>query len=161
MKKTIGVLLVLIFVAWVVARIVIGIQFNQNCGGYLKRAADANTVELAKKQLEIALMYIEQKQLTSGYTSIIYRTPSEEVGFWYENLKSSLNELSTLKPDATPLEKSNMLIKLRETLLDEGQSTTVTIPAGISVYPYNTAMAILGGILLIAAVVGVKLLKSA
>ncbi|OGI17115.1 MAG: hypothetical protein A3J63_03065 [Candidatus Moranbacteria bacterium RIFCSPHIGHO2_02_FULL_40_12b] len=161
MKKTIGVLLVLIFVAWVVARIVIGIQFNQNCGGYLKRAADANTVELAKKQLEIALMYIEQKQLTSGYTSIIYRTPSEEVGFWYENLKSSLNELSTLKPDATPLEKSNMLIKLRETLLDEGQSTTVTIPAGISVYPYNTAMAILGGILLIPAVVGVKLLKSA
>ena len=33
---------------------IMSIQFDQNCGGYLKQAADANTVELAKQRIDIA-----------------------------------------------------------------------------------------------------------
>lgn len=47
------------------------IQFDQKCGGYLKQAADANSVELAERQLNLAIDYIEQHELTSGYTSVL------------------------------------------------------------------------------------------
>jgi hypothetical protein len=119
------------------------IVFDRGAEGYLKRAADANSVDLAKNELDIAIKYAESNALTSGYTSVLYRTPDEDVGFWYRNLKVSQSELQSLPDNATPLEKSNMLMKLRETLLDSGEKKVhVTLPSGISVFPNNTAYAI-------------------
>ena len=121
------------------------IRFKQNCGGHLKRAADANTVDIAKSELKIALDYMEANNLTSGYTSVIYETPDEDVAFWYNNIKQSYNELNSLPDSSSSLEKSNMLIKLRETLLDHGdKSDTVTMPDGISRYPDNVLYFFLG-----------------
>jgi len=138
MNKVAGVLLCLPLLIFLGVRQIMDIQFNRNCEGYLKRAADANTVELAKSQLQIAVSYIERSSLTEGYTSVIYRTPDEDIGFWYNNLRGSLDSLISMKADATDLEKSNMLIKLRETLLDHGEKGVhVTCPEGISIYPYN------------------------
>jgi hypothetical protein len=112
--------------------------------GYLKRAADSNTVDLAKSNLTVALTNIESNSWTSGYTSVIYRTPDEDIGFWYTNLKDSLGELNKLSPEASQLEKTNVLMKLRETLLDKGSSgENITSPDGISVYPYNASWAFL------------------
>lgn len=128
---------------WGSTLIVRGIQFDRGAEGYLKRAADANTVELAETQLRIAIDYIEEKELTSGYTSIIYRTPNEDVGFWYTNLKTSLEELQALDSTSTVLERSNMLMKLRETLMDDGESgAIITTPPGISLFPMNTGLAV-------------------
>jgi hypothetical protein len=45
--------------------IVKSVQFNQQCAGYLKQAADANTVELALERVNMALDYIESHGLTS------------------------------------------------------------------------------------------------
>ncbi len=116
------------------------VQFDRNCGGHLKRAADANTIELARQELEIAVSYLEREKMTNGYTSVIYNTPDEDVGFWYGNLRASLYELSQVKSDSSSLEKSNMLIKLRETLLDGGQQgESITAPQGISIFPNNAA----------------------
>ena len=132
-------------VGWGSAAIVRGIQFDRGAEGYLKRAADANTVELAETQLGIAVDYIEKKDLTKGYTSVIYRTPDEDVGFWYTNLKISLEELQALDSASTVLERSNMLMKLRETLIDDsGSGVRITTPAGISLFPMNTGFAIWG-----------------
>src|SRR5574343_55334 len=118
--------------------IVKSIQFNQNCGGYLDRAASANTVELARQELKIALDYIEQNNLTKGYTSALWRTPDEDLGFWYSNIKTAYTELCNLPANSSSLEKSNMLIKLRETLTDQGEKGThLTIPLGITRYPNN------------------------
>lgn len=140
MKVVLCVICLLLFVGCGVARAVNGISFDRNCEGYLKRAADANTVELAEKNLVVALNHLESNGTTSGYTSILYRTPDEDVGFWYQNLQASLKELRSIKPEAAQLERSNVLMKLRETLLDHGQSgDTVTTPPGISVFPSNTA----------------------
>jgi hypothetical protein len=144
MKKTlylfIAIISALIFLTWGGFRIVNNVQFDRNCEGFLKRSADANTIEIAKQQLKIAVDYCEDAGLTSGYTSIWYTTPDEEVGFWYQNLKSSLAGLYKIPADANDLLTSNVLMKLRETLLDDTDTgTSVTCPSGISIYPYNTA----------------------
>ena len=123
--------------------IVKSVQFNQNCGGYLKQAADANTVDLALNRVNKALEYIEANGLTNGYTSVLYRTEDENIGYWYDNIKACQAELEANK-DASSLEKSNVLMKVRESLTDNGEKgTELTIPPGISRYPNNLMWGIL------------------
>ena len=113
------------------------VQFDQRCGGYLKQTADANTPELALERINTALKYIEDNNLTEGYTSVLWRTEDENIGFWYENIKACQSELANCL-DGTQLEKSNVLMKVRESLTDNGEDGTVlTIPPGISRYPSN------------------------
>ena len=119
------------------------IQFDQKCGGYLKQAADANSVELAERQLNLAIDYIEQHELTSGYTSVLWNTEDENIEYWYNNLKQCQKELAATKDNST-LENTNVLMKLRESLTDVDQNgTTLTIPYGISRYPNNLLYGIL------------------
>lgn len=135
---TLAVIFLIFGLFWGGVRIYKSIVFEINCEGHLKRAADANTIKLAQKELEVAIAYMEEKNYTEGYTSILYRTPDEDVGFWYQNISASLKELEEVNPDATQLEKSNLLMKLRETLLDQGESDVeVTVPQGISIFPFN------------------------
>ncbi len=122
------------------------IQFKQNCSGYLKQAADASTVELALDRVTKALDYIEAHNLTYGYTSVIYKTEDENVGFWYKNIKNCKSELENAI-GGTQLETSNVLMKVRETLTDEDAGgTTLTIPEGVWKFPNNTPWAILNAI---------------
>lgn len=138
MKLTLSLILSTAFFILNVIMIIKNVQFNQNCGGYLERASNANSIEMAQKELSIALKYIEENELTSGYTSVIWRTPDEDIGYWYQNIKTSLEELKQLPDNTTSLEKSNMLIKLRETLIDHGEKGShLTVPDGISRYPDN------------------------
>ncbi len=121
-------------------RIVKYVQFNLNCTQNLKRAADANTVERAKEELGKAIFYAEKNNLTEGVVSIFLHQPKNDVGYWYQNMIESYDELENLPEDATSLEKTNVLMKLRETLTDETESgVSVTIPNGISIYPRNVA----------------------
>lgn len=138
MKLAISIIITIAFFVVLITGGIKNIQFYQGCGGYLERASNANTIELAQKELSIAIAYIEANELTSGYTSVIWRTPDEDIGYWYRNIKTSFNELERLPDNASSLEKSNMLIKLRETLVDHGKSGShITIPSGISRYPNN------------------------
>lgn len=122
---------------WLGARMVNSVQFDHQCEAYLKRAADANTVEIAKENLAKAIGYAEENNLTEGIVSIFFHNPRNDIGFWYENMKACYEELEGLPEDATSLERTNMLMKLRESLVDTGESTSVTVPNGISVYPNN------------------------
>lgn len=143
----------LLFCWWAGIRIYNSIQFNHQCEAYLKRAADANTVEIAKDNLQKAIEYAEENDLTEGIVSVFMRNPKNDIGFWYDNMKACYDELDNLPEDATSLEKTNMLMKLRESLVDTGESTSVTVPAGISVYPNNVVYFIWGWISLIAALI--------
>jgi len=126
------------FVAWATVRSVKGVQFEINCEQYLKRAADANTVETAKEELAKAISYAETHNLTEGVVSIFLHQPENDVGYWYKNLTEAYEELDNLPEDTTSLEKTNVLMKLRETLTDGDESgVSVTIPEGISIYPNN------------------------
>jgi len=113
------------------------IHFRQDCSGYLKQAADANTPELALDRLNRAVDYVEAHGLTTGYTSVLWRTEDQNVEFWYINLKACQSELEGCL-DGTQLEKSNVLMKVRESLTDDGEhGTQLTIPRGIVFYPDN------------------------
>lgn len=141
--------------AFVGSRWYLSVVFTQECGGHLKRAADANTVELARSELETAVAYIEREGMIAGYTSVLYRTPDEDVGFWHRNLAASLEELRAVRSDASQLESSNVLMRLRETLLDHGEhGESITIPDGISVFQHNRAFCAFGWLSFFAAAAG-------
>lgn len=138
MKKLILTIACISIVIWGILRIYNAITFDQKCESYLKIAADANSIKLAEQRLAIAVEYCEENHLTSGYTSIFYKTEDDNIEAWYSNLKSSLVDLRSTPEDADQLLISNVLMKLRETLLDNDESgTKVTIPNGISIYPDN------------------------
>lgn len=150
MKKALFLLIGLTLILGPTVCIVKSIKFKQQCSGYLKQAADANTAELALSRINIAIEYVEDHELTSGYTSAIWRTEDENIGFWYENLKACQEELTRCL-DGTQLEKSNVLMKVRESLTDDGENgTKLTIPNGISRYPYNLLFGIWNLISIIA-----------
>ena len=139
------------------------IQFDQRCAGFLKQAADASSVELAERQLNQAIDYIEKAGLTSGYTSVIYKTEDENIGFWYENLKVCQKELAETKGNST-LENTNVLMKLRESLTDNAENgTTLTIPSGIYLYPNNALFMVanwISGIVLFGFLIwGIAIIK--
>ena len=141
---------------WLITSIIIGIllqtvlfinrvEFKQNCSGKLKRAADANSIEIAKVEIETVLQYAEAKGYTHGYTSVIYKTPDEDIEFWYNNLLSCYNQLLTVNENTPELERTNILMKLRETLLDStvNGEQSVTYPDGLYKYPHNLLWGIL------------------
>lgn len=127
-----------VFGVWSTVRTVKAEQFDSNCEQYLKRAADANTVETAKKELAKAISYAEAHNLTEGVVSVFRHQPKNDVGYWYNNMIEAYDELENLPEDATSLEKTSVLMKLRETLTDGKESgVSVTFPEGISIYPSN------------------------
>lgn len=153
MNNILKVVLIIFSLSIIGGRIVKGIILKQNVTGYIKRAADANTIDLAEIELTKAIGYLEKNNLTSGYTSIVYQTPDEDIDFWYRNLKASQNELQTLHSESA-LERTNVLMKLRETLLDTGQKTRVTVPKGLSVYPNNILWVVLMTLSIISLIIG-------
>ena len=102
-----------LFLAWMITRIVSGIHLQQDFTGHLKRASDANRIELAEQELGTAVKYLEDNNLTSGYTSILWQTPDEDIKFFYDNLKGAHEELKSIPDTVSLLESSNQLIKLR------------------------------------------------
>lgn len=131
------ILLFIIAIIAPIAMVVTEIKFNQNCKGFLKQTADANSVELAIDRLNVAIKYVEDNNLTSGYTSVLYKTENENVGFWYKNLLTCREEL-TQCINSSQFEQTNVLMKVRESLTDDGEhGTEITVPPGISRYPNN------------------------
>lgn len=114
------------------------IEFGAECVNYFELAADANNVILAEKYLTKGIEYLENHNLTSGYTKIFVYRPTNDIGIWYENLKAAQNQLQELsnKQELSELEESNCLMKLRETLLDN--NGMITHPTCISFYPNDT-----------------------
>ena len=137
MRNTLATLLIVFSLISPIITIIVGVKFKQNCSGYIKQAADANSVELALQRLDMAIAYVEDNELTDGYTSIFYKTEDDNIGFWYQNLKTCREELVTCL-ESTQLEKTNVLLKVRESLTDDGkEGTELTLPNGISRYPDN------------------------
>jgi hypothetical protein len=156
-QGTLMLLSILVLVLVVGFHLVAGIQFKRKYAGHLKRAADANSLTLAERELAVAVAYLDGNGFnTEGgrslgriddHTSILYSSPSEQISYHYDNVTASLAEIRSViakGEKATPLERSNVLMKLRETLLDDGESgQRVTFPQGLDVYPNNTLLVFL------------------
>lgn len=140
----------------------IAFMWDVNCGQHIKRSADANTVEMAKTELGIALKYLEDHNTTEGYTTVfkcLWLPPADDVNFWYSNLKSAYNELAKITPQTRQEERGVVLLKLRQTLMDHTAKggEEITVPSGISIFPYNVAWWIVGFVLTILALPGLVL----
>lgn len=149
-----------LFLAWAGTRIVVGVKYNIHVGGRLERAANASTVALAEIELRYVVAELERRGWTNGSTNILWWEPRHDVGFWYNNLRASLIELQKVRPETTQLERSNILIKLRETIYHHGDkgSKSVIAPPGISVFPSNVGYCIWGwGSFLLLVVAGIGL----
>lgn len=126
------------FLGWATVRMVNYYKFDINCVQYIKRAADASSVDVAKRELGKAIEYCEDNGLTEGIVSIFLKQPKNDIGFWYENMKVAYAELEALPEDSTPLEKTNVLMKIRESLTENGENSSyVEIPEGIEIHPNN------------------------
>ena len=154
MKYLIATALIVVGLITPVSCTVKSIQFKQDCAGYLKQAADANTAAIALERITKALDYIERNRLTEGYTSVLWTTEDENIGFWYENIKACKAELEACL-DSSQLEQTNVLMKVRESLMD-GQD--LTVPKGISRYPNNSVWMIFGWISAFLIIGGIGLI---
>ena len=135
MKRLLLYLSIVIFVSSLGYRTYKDIQFDIQCKGYLELAANANSIELAKSNLDKAIQYIEKNQLTSGNSAIFIKSPSNNITFWYANLKACQKEIWELSvKGGTTLEQTNLLMKLRESLLN---NEVVIVPEFLSMYPYQ------------------------
>ena len=136
---TLAIVFTALFLVWSGVRIVKAVRFDLDCAAYLKRAAAANTVEMARKELANAIDYAESNGLTEGTVSVFLKNPGNDIGFWYQNMKNGYAELGSLPDDATSLEKTNVLMKLRESIIgvDDSGGTKVIFPDGIEIYPNN------------------------
>lgn len=89
---------------------------------------ETKTVSVAKKGVVKALSYLEKKCLTRGYTSILLKTPDEDVGVFYEKLKEIL----------TALERAEKAPKKRKVFADLAE---MKIPRGMHLFPHNKTVA--------------------
>lgn len=153
----VGGLFMIPAIIWCVINWVNAINFDVGCEGHLKRAADANTIELAEEELKSALDYMESKNLTSGTTQVIIPSPSKDIGFWYRNVKACYDDLQRVnESDRQRNEVVNTsLLKLRESLLDHGtKGETVTVPPDIHNYPGVVGMFVLMVTGIICGIIG-------
>jgi len=173
MKFSFGILLCIPLLLWTIFRTVNCITFSIDCGQHMKRAAHANSVEMAQKEMVYVVKYCEDHRLTEGTVSIILHQPKNDVGFWYNNMKACLAELDTIinSKDTSTTEasrlskwnsctaKTNALMKLRETLVAHGEKGDRTVcPNGITIYPNNVIYCIWGIIGLILLIPSVYLI---
>ena len=126
------------------------IVFDTQCKEYLSLAANANSIELARTNLDKAIQYIEQNQLTSGNTAFFIKGPSTDLTSWYANLKACQKEVWAMDvKKGTVLEETNLLMKLRESLLN---NEVVIVPEFLSMYPYQKVTILM---LYISAIFGI------
>lgn len=139
-------------------RNIASIMWDRNVGGHLKRAGDANSLQLAQQELEVALKYLDENNIKTGYTSVFWTTPDEDIAFWHTNLATCVAQIKALPDNTSQGEKDMLLLKLRETLLDHhGGKESVTQPDGISIYPHNTLMAGVFAVSAVLATLGIIL----
>jgi len=122
------------------------ITFDQQVKGILKQAADANQIPLAAERIKVALKGMDKRGITCPvgagcFTSVLYRTPDEDMGFWRLNIEQTLADLQAVPKDAAPEVVSVTLLKVRETLVDTGTMVRVTYPDGLCLYPQNRLVA--------------------
>ena len=157
MKKWVLLILTIIccalpFPSWIYS-IVKSVQFSANCADYLELSAEANSIVLAERHLTTAIDYLEKNEITSGQARFIVKYPKNDIGLWYENLKTAQSQLQQMifDGDYNELEQSNMLMKLRETLLD---GEYVVLPLCVSLFPNGTLLLWLNTTLCVVWILG-------
>lgn len=139
---------------WAGARIYANIQFGLNCEDYISQAASSPDPTIAAEKLDAAIGYAERSGLTTGNTGILFTYPTNDIGFWYHRLVDSRAILKALPPTDAPLEISNTMMRVRETLITGGEKggERIVAPDGLEIAPHNIAFAWWGWLSFLAAI---------
>ena len=134
-------------------------RFERECAGYLNLAANANDPKLVIKYMDIAIEYIERNNLDKGNTTVIFNYPDRSLDYWYANLKEIQADVKALPDDVSQLERSNVLMKVRESLTDSDSQggSRIILPPYIAYYPsqfFWSTMSWICGIMSIVSVCG-------
>jgi hypothetical protein len=155
------------FFAFVITRMVKESRFDDACSYHLEQATSLSFdddrrygttyhIEVDKlndsiQHIDIALKYAQDHNLTTGFTTISGRNPSEDLSVWYKAISDKgayLRYLRELPPGE--IEKHNEFVRQMNL-----QSKEILSPGGISIYPYNTTYFIWLLISMALAVLGV------
>lgn len=140
-----GTLGLMAFLAWAGVRIYYKIQFGQNCEDYISQAASSPDPGVAAAKLDTAIAYAERAGLTSGNTGVLFTYPTNDVGFWYRRMVDSRAIIRALPPNDAPLEISNTMMRVHETLVAGGkEGQRIVEPDGIEIAPHNAVFALWG-----------------
>lgn len=140
--SVLNTILIIVFIISIIAFIVTlsvkEYDFKFGCQAYIDRAIVASDLDVAQAELGKAIDYMEQHSLTEGIVSIILKNPKNDIGYWYNTIKDTHRQIMEFPRDATQLEKSNFMMRVRESI--EGLST----PSWIFLYPHNTLWLVWG-----------------
>jgi len=153
--KTIFYLFFLSTLSWGGYRLVAKFQAQSAYLGYLKNASQTDSIPLIKIELKKAMVEIERRGLTSGYTSIIWTTPNDNIGLWYKNLMLLLNQLYYFPDNSSAKEKSKMLMKIKEILIDESkdEKDNLYFPEKVYLFPHNKIVALWGAVSIMMTII--------
>lgn len=130
----ISVLLAMPFFGWAITRIVKNQEFDNNATYYIDGASKAKDIKSACEQINIANDYLVNNGLTSGYTSIISRTPDEDLFVFYQDIDKKMKYFCLTK-DYT--DESYIILYQKYVDMREMKPHDISVPPGISIYPYN------------------------
>lgn len=134
---------------------------GRHVSGHIKRAATASTVPIAREELGKALEGARQRDWDYGRTSEFMTLPEYDIGYWYQNLTAAYDELALAdSPSVSQLEKTNVLLKLRETLTerDNKGNTSAALPEMLYAMPYGhwtLSAGVIGFLMFIVGIVGI------
>ena len=86
----------IITIMCIASAIISTIYFRVKCETPLRKAALAETLPEAKVNLDKAIQFVEQNQLTTGYSSLFFKEDEYNITKWYAMLKSAQSELNIL-----------------------------------------------------------------
>ena len=126
-----GTISVAFLVCLIIFRLFSVFVFEISCKEYINNATKAVDIETAKSELEKAINYMEERDLTHGTVSILFENPKNDIGFWYSSIKNIYEELQTFPKDVFKSDETDFLRSVQEKIQN------ITVPDGISIYPYN------------------------
>lgn len=125
------------------AFIIMAQNFEDTHGRLLRRAATAQTAEVALSSLDQALRGLEADGLTHGNTAFFRARRETDIGLWYQGLRSARTELQTALASSPASEASQQLAlrRFHDRLAYGGPEGTVLImPESIACHPWNRAL---------------------
>ena len=141
----------IITIMYIAGAIISTIYFRVKCETPLRKAALAETIPEAKVNLDKAIQFVEQNQLTTGYSSLFFKEDEYNITKWYAMLKSAQSEIDILHVKGYDrVEEIDALIVLLIKLTDIPENKqcvflndVVFVPTGIQFVPLYESVWIL------------------
>lgn len=105
--------------------------FDKCFVNHVKRGIDSLNLDIAKKELDKAIKYLNDNNLTNGSTSIFSGDSENDLESYYNWIKEVYKYIKYFPSNASKVERLKYFKEL------ENIESTINIPKGMAMYPYN------------------------